>query len=360
MLAFGMLLTAGLVRAIAAPTDSLGTQTEAPSSMQSSAMALPDEGALPAFDGATGWLNSPPLRAGDLRGKVVVVEFWTYSCVNWLRTLPYVRAWAEKYKRNGLVVIGVHSPEFPFEHDLENVRKAAKDFEIEYPIALDNNFAVWQSFGNEYWPALYFIDARGRIRHHQFGEGDYTGSEDVIRQLLAESGATVSGTGYVTAAQSGITAAADWADLKTQETYLGLERGDNFASPGGARPGTHRYAAPARLALNQWALGGDWTVRKQSAVLAQPPGTIAFRFHARDLNLVMGPSLEGTPIRFRVRIDGAAPGAAHGADADANGEGVVRTSRVYQLIRQPKPIVDRRFEIEFLDPGLAAYSFTFG
>jgi thiol-disulfide isomerase/thioredoxin len=296
-----------------------------------------------------------------LRGKVVLIDVWTYTCINWLRTLPYVRAWAEKYKSQGLVVIGVHSPEFGFEKDIDNVRRAAKDMRVDYPIAIDSDHAVWRALDNEYWPALYFVDAQGRIRHHHFGEGEYERSETIIQQLLSEAGKSVIGQELVSVDARGAETAADWGNLKSPENYVGFERTENFASPGGAVLDKARvYVAPARLRLNQWALSGDWTVQKQLTVLNKPNGRIAYRFHARDLHLVMGPAERGTPVRFRVLIDGRPPGAAHGGDVDDQGNGTVTEQRLYQLIRQPKPIADRQFEIEFLDPGVEAFAFTFG
>jgi thiol-disulfide isomerase/thioredoxin len=325
------------------------------------AARLPIEGELPSLGGATAWLNSPPLTAADLRGKVVLVDFWTYTCINWLRTLPYVRAWAEKYRDHGLVVIGVHTPEFPFEHDVENVRRAAQEMRVVHPVAIDNEYAIWRAFDNHYWPALYFVDATGRIRGHQFGEGAYEQSEATIQHLLAEAGIGDIGHELVSVDAGGIEAAADWGDLRSAENYLGYERTEQFASPGGALPGGRRvYVAPARLSLNQWALAGDWTMEQAAAMLNQAGGRIVCRFHARDLHLVMGPAARGASVRCRVRIDGQAPGAAHGSDVDEQGNGTVSDQRLYQLIRQPMPIADRQFEIEFLDPGVAAYAFTFG
>ena len=325
------------------------------------AIKLGVEGAFPSLGGANGWLNSQPLTAAGLRGKVVLVDFWTYTCVNWRRTLPYVRAWAEKYKDQGLVVIGVHTPEFSFEKDVENVRWAVKDMRVDYPVAIDSDYAVWRAFNNEYWPALYFIDARGRIRHHQFGEGDYDQSERVIRQLLSENGVDGIRHELVSVEAQGAELAADPGALKTPETYVGYDLAHNFASPGGAAVDKRRaYEAPARLQVNHWALSGDWTVGKEAAVLNKSNGRIAYRFHARDLNLVMGPAARGTAVRFRVLIDGRPPGAAHGTDVDEQGNGTVTEQRLYQLIRQPKPVTDREFEIEFLDPGVEAFDFTFG
>jgi thiol-disulfide isomerase/thioredoxin len=321
---------------------------------------LPNEGEMPALTGATGWLNSRSLAAADLRGKVVLIDFWTYSCINWRRQLPYVRAWAEKYKNQGLVVIGVHTPEFGFEKNIENVRQAAGVMHIPYPIALDSDYAIWNAFNNEYWPALYFVDAHGHIRHHQFGEGEYEKSEAVIQQLLAEAGASGFTHDSVKVDARGAEAVADWDDLRSEENYLGYERTENFASSGG--PGADIatiYAVPTDLKLNQWALSGDWTMKKGVITLNKANGRIAYRFHARDLHLVMG-AAPGKSVRFRVSINGHPPGIAHGANADSQGNGTVTEPRMYQLIRQSSPIVDREFEIEFLDPGVEAFSFTFG
>jgi thiol-disulfide isomerase/thioredoxin len=319
------------------------------------------KGSVRALAGATGWLNSPPLTAADLRGKVVLVDFWTYTCINWLRAVPHTRAWAERYKDQGLIVVGVHAPEFAFERNVENVRRAAKEMKVDYPIAIDNDFSVWQAFDNHYWPALYIIDAQGRIRHHQFGEGGYEESERIIRQLLEEAGHKDIGPRLATVVARGAEAEADWSDLKSSENYLGHEQTQNFASPGGAElDERHVYALPARLKPNHWALSGDWTVEKQASVLNKANGRIAYRFHARDLHLVMGPSTRGASVRFRVLIDGQPPGAAHGLDVDDQGNGTVTDQRLYQLIRQPKPIADRQFEIEFLDPDVEAFAFTFG
>jgi thiol-disulfide isomerase/thioredoxin len=325
------------------------------------AAALPVEGVLPSLGGANEWLNSQPLSAVGLLGHVLLINFWTYTCINWLRTLPYVRAWAEKYKDHGLVVIGVHTPEFAFERDLDNVRRAAKEMHVEYPIAIDSTYAIWTAFDNHYWPALYFVDARGQIRHHQFGEGQYEQSEMILQQLLAEAGNDGIPQELVSVEGSGIEAAADWSSLRSPENYLGYERTENFTSPGGVAFDTpHVYAAPARLRLNEWALAGDWTVGRQTTMLNMADGRIAYRFHARDLHLVMGPAVRETSVRFRVLVDGQPPGAAHGADVDEQGNGTVTDQRLYQLIRQPQPIADRLFEIEFLDPGVEAYAFTFG
>lgn len=322
---------------------------------------LPFEGEMPSLGGATVWLNSHPLTADGLRGKVVLVQFWTYTCINWLRTLPYVRAWDERYKNQGLAVVGVHSPEFEFEKNVDNVRRAAKELKVEYPVAVDSDHAVWRAFENQYWPALYFADARGRVRHHHFGEGEYEQSERVIQQLLAEAGAVGMSREPVSVEARGIEAAADWGSLKSPENYVGYERTESFASPGGAQLDKRRlYAAPAQLGLNEWALSGDWTVGRRAAVLNEAGGRMAYPFHARDLNLVAGPSSPVTPARFRVTLDGQPPGVAHGIDVDEQGNGTLAEQRLYQLIRQPNPIADRRFEMEFLNPGAEAFAFTFG
>jgi thiol-disulfide isomerase/thioredoxin len=307
-------------------------------------------GELPALTRAPVWLNSPQLQAAELRGKVVLVEFWTYSCINWLRTLPYVRTWAAKYKDQGLVVIGVHSPEFDFEKDVENVRRAARGLRVDYPVAIDSDHAIWRAFGNNYWPALYFIDAQGKLRHQHFGEGEYEQSERMLQKLLAEAGHANVSRDLVFPGGMGAEAAADWKNLKSPENYLG-ERTANFAALG---------TAPARLALNHWTLAGDWKRQKQSVALNKANGRIAYRFHARDLHLVMGPATRGTTARFRVFIDGKPPGVAHGTDVDAQGNGTATGQRLYQLIRQPGPVAERLFEIEFLDSGVEAFAFTFG
>jgi thiol-disulfide isomerase/thioredoxin len=329
--------------------------------MSSSAAQLPVEGGLPSLGGATEWLNSQPLSAASLRGKIVLVQFCTYTCINWLRTLPYVRAWAERYEGQGLAVVGVHTPEFPFEKDVDNVRRALKEMRVVYPVAVDNDYAIWRAFENRYWPALYFVDAQGRIRHHHFGEGEYEQSETAIQQLLAEAGAGRLNREPVSVDARGVEAAADWGSLKSPENYVGYVRTENFASPGGAQLDKRRvYATPARLTLNQWALSGDWTVGKQAAALNEAGGRIAYRFHARDLHLVMGPTARGTSVRIRVLIGGRPPGAAHGVDVDEQGIGTVTEQRLYQLIRQPNPVAERQFEIEFLDQGAEVFAFTFG
>jgi thiol-disulfide isomerase/thioredoxin len=325
------------------------------------AVRLPVEGLLPSLAGATQWLNSPPLTAAGLQGHVVLIDFWTYTCINWLRTLPYLRAWAEKYKDQRLVLIGVHTPEFDVEHDLENVRRAVKDLRVDYPVAVDNDYAIWNAFNNHYWPALYFVDAQGQIRHHRFGEGNYEESEMILQQLLTDAGISDSGQDLVQVEAGGAEAAADWDSLRSPENYLGYQRTENFASPNGDVVETsHIYVAPERLRLNHWALAGDWTVQEQDTVLNHPDGRIVYRFHARDLHLVMGPAAQGPPVRFHVRIDGQPPGAAHGTDVDDQGNGTATEPRLYQLIRQPGPVSERTFEITFLDPGVHAYAFTFG
>jgi thiol-disulfide isomerase/thioredoxin len=326
------------------------------------AAQLPVEGQLASFDGATGWLNSPPLTAADLRGRVVLVNFWTYTCINWLRQLPYVRAWADRYTDHGLTVLGVHTPEFDFEHDLGNLRRQVKDLGVGYPVVLDNDYRIWGAFDNHYWPALYFVDAHGQIRHHRFGEGDYEMSEMVLHQLLTDTGGSGGGDQDLTSVDArGVEVAADWDSLGSPENYLGYERTDNFVSPTGSILDTsYAYGAPERLPLNHWALSGDWTVKAQAIVGNQAGGRILYRFQARDLHLVMAPAAQGTPVRFRVGLDGELPGAAHGGDLDDQGTGTLTQPRLYQLLRQPGPISDRTMEITFLDPGVRAYAFTFG
>jgi cytochrome c biogenesis protein CcdA/thiol-disulfide isomerase/thioredoxin len=322
---------------------------------------LPVEGTLPALSGAVEWLNSPPLTAEGLRGKVVLVDFWTYSCINCLRSLPYIKAWADKYKDQGLVVIGVHAPEFAFERDQANVRRATKDLGITYPVAIDNDYKIWRAFENEYWPAHYFIDAEGRIRYHHFGEGEYAESEAVIQDLLAEAGKSDVPTGYVQVQGTGAMAAADDGDIASPETYIGYTRAENFASTGGeVADKPHDYAAPAQLRPNQWALNGSWKVEGEKAGLDGASGSILYRFHARDLHLVLGPGADGKPVRFRVTLDGKPPGEDHGADTDADGQGTVTDQRLYQLVRQSHGVGDSTFQIEFLDPQVQAFAFTFG
>jgi thiol-disulfide isomerase/thioredoxin len=318
------------------------------------------EGRLPGFDDASGWLNSEPLSADALLGKVVLVDFWTYTCINWLRTLSYVRAWAEKYDNQGLVVVGVHTPEFPFERDVDNVREAVQDMNVEYPIALDPDYEVWTAFGNRYWPAAYFADADGRIRHHQFGEGGYDECERVIQRLLRDAGRDGVGEDLVTESGDGLEAQADWTNLESPETYLGYQQGHNFASPGGVTVDEPRsYSVPDVLRQNSWALSGEWTVEGRASVLNRAGGRIVYRFHARDVHLVLR-SREGTTVPFLVQLDGDPPGVAHGLDVDEDGSGTLVQPKLYQLIRQPGPITDRTFEITFLQPGVEAYVFTFG
>jgi thiol-disulfide isomerase/thioredoxin len=316
---------------------------------------------LASLESASEWLNSPPLTASALQGKVVLIDFWTYTCINWLRTLSHVRAWAEKYKDKGLVVIGVHSPEFSFEKNTANVRWAVKALRVDYPVAVDSEHAIWRAFNNQYWPALYFIDAQGRVRHYHFGEGSYEQSEMVIQRLLAEAGVGGLSDDLVSVDARGPEVGADWGTLKSPENYVGYARTQSFASPGGAvRDMPRTYALPAQLRLNEWALSGDWTMKSEALVLNKPNGRLAYRFHARDLHLVMGPAAPGSSVRFRVLIDGQLPGPAHGGDVDERGEGTVTEQRLYQLIRQPRPIADRQFEIEFLGPGVEAFASTFG
>jgi cytochrome c biogenesis protein CcdA/thiol-disulfide isomerase/thioredoxin len=361
--------------------DKIGARDGAPDSVKTMAMSnsksdghammmsaakpsgdLPVEGEIPSFAGATLWLNSPPLTPEALRGKVVMVDFWTYSCINCLRALPFVESWYEKYKDHGLVVIGVHAPEFAFEKDPNNVRHAVADLKVTYPVALDNDYAIWQAFNNQYWPAHYFIDATGRIRGHHFGEGNYDESEQTLRKLLTDAGQTdLPPPGMGSAKAVGVQAPPDEAHDQSPETYVGYRRAENFASPGGfSQDQPHRYSAPAALKLNQWALSGSWNVDPEKAVLGAVPGKVEFRFYARDLHLVLGPSSDGKPVRFRVLLDGAAPAANHGADTDSSGAGAIDRQRLYQLIRQAGDVREHVFSIEFLDPGVQAYSFTFG
>jgi thiol-disulfide isomerase/thioredoxin len=319
-----------------------------------------DEGRMPDLDGAVAWLNSAPLKSKDLRGKVVLFNFWTYSCINSLRELPYMKAWTAKYKDAGLVVIGVHAPEFDFEKDPANVKNAVSALKVAYPIPIDSNHSIWRAFRNEYWPADYFIDAKGRIRYHHFGEGEYSKSERVIQTLLRENGATG-------VDESTVRITADGAelppseDVRSPETYVGYARTGSFASPERmARNARRTYSSPARFALNQWGLGGSWNVGAESGTLESAPGKIVFRFHSRDLHMVLGPAKDGRPVRFKATLDGAAPGDSHGADSDPGGASEIHEYRLYQLIRQEGVVKDRTFTIEFLDPGVQAFSFTFG
>jgi hypothetical protein len=320
----------------------------------------PVEGELPSFDGATAWLNSEPLTRDALQGRVVLVSFGTYTCINWIRSLPYVRAWADKYASFGLATVGVQTPEFEIEEDLDKVRRAIEEMGVRYPVAVDNDYAVWRAFDNHYWPALYFADAEGRIRHHHFGEGEYLESEMVLQMLLREAGGDVD-EDLVRLVPEGVEAEADWANLRSPETYLGYGRTVGFASPAELAPDERRvYSPPAKLRRNEWALSGDWRIGLVPAVLDEPGGSIRFQFHARDVHLVMGPPAGDPPVRYSVRLDGQPPGPARGVDVDESGDGTADYQRMYQLIRQPAPIGDRLFEIEFLDAGVEAFVFTFG
>jgi cytochrome c biogenesis protein CcdA/thiol-disulfide isomerase/thioredoxin len=322
---------------------------------------LKTEGTFPSLDGAVAWLNSPPLTTAQLKGKVVLIDFWTYSCINCLRAIPYVEAWSEKYRDNGLVVIGVHTPEFAFEKDTSNVAKAVRDLRIMYPVAVDSNYAIWKAFNNQYWPAHYFIDAQGNIRYHHFGEGEYDKSEQIIQQLLREKNANMEISAPVQVNASGALAGADFNDVQSPETYIGYARAENHLSPETiAKDAPAPYTAPGRMNVNNWGLEGKWNVGAERATLVAAPGKIVFRFHARDLHLVLGPGPDGKPVRFRVLLDGAAPANDHGADVDSQGNGIVKDYRLYQLIRQKGKIEDRTFQIEFLDPGVQAFAFTFG
>lgn len=325
------------------------------------ATTLPIEGPLPSLDGAVQWLNSPPLSTQALKGKVVLVDFWTYSCINCLRTLPYVKAWAEKYRDQGLVVIGVHAPEFAFERDVDNVTRAMKKLGINYPVALDNDYTIWRAFNNQYWPAHYFADAQGRIRYHHFGEGNYAESERVIQQLLREAGASTVPDGLISVSTQGMQRAARMSEVKSPETYVGYQRLAHFVPAASLTPdAVADYKVPALLALNDWALDGQWNVGAEHATSAAAGSRIVYRFHARDLHLVLGPGVEGKPVRFKVTVDGQAPGDAHGMDVAPDGSGSVTEQRLYQLVRQPGDVAERTFSIEFLDPGVSAYAFTFG
>jgi cytochrome c biogenesis protein CcdA/thiol-disulfide isomerase/thioredoxin len=322
-------------------------------------LVLPVEGELPPLDGIGPWFNSPPLTREQLRGKVVLIDFWTYSCINCLRSIPYLKAWDEKYRKDGLVIIGVHAPEFAFEREPGNVANAIRDLGIRYPVALDNGYKLWRALHNNYWPAHYFVDAQGRVRYHHFGEGDYALSERVIRQLLAEAGHAPKDATMAEARGSGAEAAAASGEIGSPETYIGFARADRFVSPGGLTHDTAKAYAAAPLLLNDWALEGNWIVGKQSAKSLAPGAKISFRFHARDLHLVLG-SASGKPVRFRVTLDGRTPDGNAGVDARPDGSGIVTGQRLYQLVRQKGPVGDRTFTIEFLDPGAEAFSFTFG
>jgi cytochrome c biogenesis protein CcdA/thiol-disulfide isomerase/thioredoxin len=350
-------------RAEAHLINALGPEKTAvrPVSAAGSQVVLDDEGPMPDLNGAVAWINSAPLTRHALRGKVVLIDFWTYSCINCLRACPYVEAWAAKYKDGGLVVIGVHTPEFAFEKEQANVEKAVRDLKVSYPVAIDSDYKIWQAFNNEYWPAHYFIDGKGRIRYHHFGEGEYDESERVIQQLLKENGATSLSEGTIDMAATGVEAAPASEKSRSLETYIGYHRAEHFASTEPLSQDSRKVYTPReRLSLNQWALGGSWKVSPESAVLQAASGTVVFRFHARDLHLVLGPAMNGKPVRFKVTLDGTAPGEDHGEDTDANGAGTVQGHRLYQLIRQKGAVEDRTFEIEFLDPGVQAFAFTFG
>lgn len=322
---------------------------------------MPIKPKLPGFAGATDWLNSGPLAPEDVRGKVVLADFWTFTCINWIRTLPYLRAWAETYGPHGLVVVGVHTPEFGIERQLDDVRRAAADLGVRYPIAVDNDYAVWNAFGNQYWPALYLADAEGRIRHQHFGEGGYARAERAIRHLLVEAGAVDLPADNATVHVRGIEAPANSLHLRSPETYLGLARSFGIASLGrGPLGATHVYIAPDQLHTNRWALHGAWTVHTEKAVVDERGGRIMYRFDARDVNLVLAPPADRVPVRFRVWLDGQPPGDDHGLDIDHDGRGIVREPRLFQLIRQREPLTNRIIEVEFLDSGAEAFCFTFG
>jgi thiol-disulfide isomerase/thioredoxin len=339
----------------------IGLDTELSLGIGTPAYAAEHSGPLDSVLGARQWLNTPPLRSEDLRGKVVLVNFWTYSCINSLRALPYLRTWAEKYKDRGLVVVGVHTPEFMFEKDIANVSKATAFLNVAYPVALDSDYGIWRAFDNEAWPAFYFIGADGRVRKRVLGEGGYDRSERLIQKLLSETGGAPVARDIAAVSGKGAQAAPDERDLRSPETYIGYLQARNFVSPGGvSEDGPNHYRAASALLPNEWSLAGNWTVGGEFATLNDPGGRIAYRFHARDLHLVLGRASQGQPIRFRVMIDGAPPGADHGSDVDAEGRGAVQEDRLYQLVRQAGPVAERAFEIEFLDPGVRAYVFTFG
>jgi len=323
--------------------------------------SLADEGRLASFARATAWLNSAPLSSEELRGRVVLVDFWTYTCVNWLRTAPYLRAWSAKYATAGLVTVGVHTPEFGFESDLDNVTAHAHSLRIDYPIAVDDGYGIWDDFANRYWPALYLADAKGRIRFHHFGEGEYAMTEMAIQQLLVESGSPAVDTSLVVAEPQGLEVAADWSSLRSPETYLGYGQSTGFVSDDPAHyDRSHHYTGGDILRRNEWDVSGEWVIARHAAMLARPGGRISFAFHARDVNLVLSPGRDGADIRFRVYLDGVPVGPAHGTDVTELGMGVVTSPNTYQLVRQPGRIVDHTMEIEFLDGGVEAYCVTFG
>jgi thiol-disulfide isomerase/thioredoxin len=343
------------------PIKGAGNFRLAPRSAADSRSALGDEGRMPDLDGAIGWLNSPPLSSKSLHGKVVLVNFWTYTCINSLRPLPYIRGWATKYGNAGLVVIGVHTPEFSFEHEPSNVTVAVRDLKVTFPIAIDSDYKIWHAFNNEYWPAQYLIDGRGRIRFHHFGEGEYGEIEQAIQKLLKENGATNLNQSAGNISGVGVESAPDFGDEKSPETYVGYREAERFASPTRISQDSPKiYSPPAKPSLNQWGLNGTWNVGSESAVLQTAPGKIVYRFHSRDLHMVLAPMKDGSPVRFKVTVDGAAPGDDCGSDSAPGGTGVVREPRLYQLIRQKRTVEDRTFEIEFLDPGVRVFVFTFG
>jgi len=347
--------------ATAAPANRPGLLRSIAHRLAGDADVLPVEGHLPTFDGATGWLNSEPLTPEGLRGRVVLVDFWTYTCINWLRTAPYVKAWDAKYRDHGLTVIGVHTPEFGFEQNIDNVVAQSRSFGVDYPIAVDSNYGVWEAFANHFWPAIYVADAEGRIRYHHFGEGEYAMTEMVVQQLLLEAGAVGVDPGLVAVKPQGFEVAADWETLRTPETYVGYGRSAGFASPDSAKFNTpHAYPAPDELRLNEWAPSGSWTLAQHAAVSNETGARIGFEFQARDVNLVMGPAARGTTVPFRVLLDGKAPADSHGFDVDEAGNGTLAEQRLHQLIRQPGSIPERLVEIEFLGAGAEAYCFTFG
>lgn len=355
-----LLILSGLAFAAFAPARSAVLAQQMPEGVPSIVGTKP----LWSLSGATGWLNSPPLKAKELKGKVVLIDFWTYSCINCLRSMPYIEAWSKKYKDAGLVVIGIDTPEFGFEHKLDNVKLAIQKYGITFPVALDANYTIWNAFHNEFWPADYLIGPDGRVRYEHFGEGNYAEFEGLIQSLLRERDEQKKSAvpeGVVSVLGHGAEAPGDFAQLDSPETYIGYARAARFASPGGLhQDAKHSYTLPPSLALNQWGFRGVWTDHPQVAVLNSPTGEIAFHFHARDLNLVLGPTKNGKPVRFRITIDGHAPGADHGVDVDAEGNGVVREYRLYQLVRQREGVHDQTFRIEFLEPGVQAFSFTFG
>lgn len=353
-------LVSGLGMNRPAPQASLNVVSEANAAPVAQPSGLPVEGRLASFDGAVQWLNSAPLTGDQLRGKVTLVYFWTYSCINCIRTLPYLRAWADKYKDQGLTVVGVHTPEFAFERSPENVARAVSGFRVNFPVAIDSNYRIWNAFRNSYWPAAYFVDAQGNIRHHQFGEGDYAASERVIQALLAEAGNRQVAGGVVVPDAPGAQAAPDLDNVRSPGTYVGYAQADRFASPGGAQIGTSHAYSVGKLGLNDWGLSGQWTIDAEQATLDRADGSIVYRFHARDLHLVLGPAADGRAVRFTVTIDGKAPGNSHGADTDAHGNGAITQTRLYQLVRQAGTVGEHTFEIRFLDAGAHAYAFTFG